>query len=95
LFSVHQQQAESSGGMGSGFQNREQYWADCQWGAGSVTRTQDQEEYDHQLVSAGADYGNSETGNAAGQQAFSYWNVSASHTEVREFQLLHLLVFWL
>jgi hypothetical protein len=88
LFSVHQQQAESSGERGSSFQNHGQCLADSQWGTGSLTTMQDQEESDHQLISAGDDYGNSETlvaGNAAGQQAFSYWDVSASLTEVREF----------
>jgi hypothetical protein len=87
LFSVHQQQTESSGGMGSSFQNREPYRADSQWGASSLTTVQDQEESDHQLISAEDDYGNSETTvarTAVDQQAFSYWNVSASLTEVRE-----------
>jgi hypothetical protein len=88
LFSVRQQNTESSGDMVSNFQNRDQYWTDSQWGAGSLSTTQDQEGSGHHLTSAGDDYSNSETlvaGNAAGQQPFSYWNVSASHTEVREF----------
>jgi hypothetical protein len=92
FFPVHQQQAETSGGGGSSFQNHGQYRADSQWGTGSLTAMQDREENDHQLISAGDDYGNSETlvaGNAPGQQAFSYWDVSASVTEVREFRFLH------
>ncbi|XP_023718368.1 uncharacterized protein LOC111870357 isoform X4 [Cryptotermes secundus] len=81
---VHQQQAESSGDMGRNFQNRDQYWADSQWGAGALSTTQDQERNELELISAGRGYGNSETqvaGNVAGQQPFSYWNMSANHTQ--------------
>jgi hypothetical protein len=87
LFSVHQQ-AESSGDTGRHFQNRDQYWTDSQWGAGSLSTMQDQERSELQLIAAGNDYGSSDTlvaGNIADQQPFSYWDVSASHTEVREF----------
>lgn len=88
MFSVHLQQAESSGDMGKNFQNRDQYWTDSQWGTSALSTTQDQERNELELISAGDGYGNSETrvaGDAAGQQPFSYWNVSGNHTQVREF----------
>jgi hypothetical protein len=88
LFSVHQQQAESSGDTRKIFKNRDQYWTDSQWGAGALSTIQHQERNDLELISAGDGYGNSETQvaeNIAGQQEFGYWNVSANHAQVREF----------
>jgi len=88
LFSVCQQQPEPFGDTGSNFQNSDQCWANSQWGTGSATTTQDQDGSGHELSSTGDNYGNSETfvgGNMPGQQPFSYWDVSANHTEVRKF----------
>jgi hypothetical protein len=88
LFSVYQQQAESSGDTGRNLQNRDQYWTDSRWGAGALSTIQDQERNELELISAGDGYGNSETqvaGNVAVQQPFSYWNMSANHAQVREF----------
>jgi hypothetical protein len=83
LFSVCQPQTEPSGDTGSNFQSSDQYWTNSQWGTSSVSTARDQD----QLTSAGDDYHNTEipvAGSTSGQQPFSYWNVSASHTEVRE-----------
>jgi hypothetical protein len=84
FFPVCQPQAEPSGDTGSNFQSPDQYWTNSQWGTGSVSTAQDQD----QLTSEGDDYGNSETlvaGNTSVQQPFNYWNMSAAHIEVREF----------
>ena len=88
LFLVHQQQAELSGEVGSSYQSPDQYCANSAWGTGAVSTMQDQAGNGHHLIPTGDDYGNSEqlgASDMSGQQPFSYWNVSASQAEVREF----------
>jgi hypothetical protein len=87
LFLVHQQQAELSADLES-YQSRDQYCINSAWGTGAVSSVQDQAGSGHHLIPAGDDYGNIEklgASDTSGQQPFSYWNVSASHAEVREF----------
>jgi hypothetical protein len=86
LFLVHQQRAELSRDAGSNYQSPDQYCTNSEWGTVSVSTVQEQEGSGHHLSSAGDDYGNTEklgAENTSGQQPFSYWNVPASHTEVR------------
>jgi hypothetical protein len=96
FFSAYQQQAELSGDAGSNYQSPEHYCENSEWGTGSVSTMQDQVGSGHHLFSLGDDYGNSEklgAGDTSGQQPFSYWNVSASHAEVREFFLYFMCLF--
>lgn len=84
---VHQQQAELPGDVGSSYQSHDQYCTNSAWGTGAVRTVPDQAGSGH-LIPAGDDYGNSEKlgeSDMSGQQPFSYWNVSASHAEVRMF----------
>lgn len=88
LFLVHQQQAELPGDGGSSYQTPDQYCTNSAWGTGAVSAMSDQAGSAHRLIPAGDDYGNSEklgASDTSGQQPFSYWNVSASHAEVRQF----------
>jgi hypothetical protein len=88
LFLVHHQQAELSGDAETSYQSPDQYCMNSAWGTGAVSTLQDQAGSGHHLIPAGDDYGNSEklgASDMSGQQPFSYWNVSASRAEVREF----------
>jgi hypothetical protein len=81
---VHQQQAELPGDVGSSYQSPDQYSTNSAWGTGAVSTVPDQAGSGHHLIPAGDDYGNSEklgASDTSGQQPFSYWNVSASHAE--------------
>jgi hypothetical protein len=88
LFLVHQQQAELPGDVGSSYQSPDQYSTNSAWGTVAGSTMSDQAGSGHHLIPAGDDYGNSEklgASDTSGQQPFSYWNVSASHGEVRQF----------
>jgi hypothetical protein len=88
LFLVHQQQAELLGDVGSSYQSPDQYCTNSAWGTGAGSTMSDQAGSGHHLIPAGDEYGNSEklgASDTSDQQPFSYWNMSASHAEVRQF----------